>query len=234
MWNIPRFQKAFDMVNHKILLKKLEHYGVRGHAVKWFSSYLTEKYQYTSVNNMSSLIDDISYVVPQGSVLGSLLFLIYINELNSATELSFIRHFVDDTNILYILYQSLRKINQRINFNLKNIVEWLRANRMALNTKTKIVIFRTPRKTITRKMNFRISGQRIQPKSSAKYLDLVTDKFLNWKTHFTILRAKIERSIGFFAKLRYFVSANLLRTVYFASFDSHLCYVRQVWDKTKC
>ena len=126
---------------------------------------------------MSSLIDDISYVVPQGSVLGSLLFLIYINELISATEFSLIRHFVDDTNILYILYQSLRKINQRINFNLKNIDEWLRTNRMALSTKTKIAIFRTPRKTITRKMNFRISGQRIQPKSSAKYLDLVTDDF---------------------------------------------------------
>ena len=226
------FKKAFDMVNNEMLLKKLEHYGVRGHAVKWFSSYSTEKKQYTSVNNMNFQIDDISYGVPQGSVLGPLLFLIYINDLNCAIEFSYIRHFADDTNILY-RHQSLRKINQRINFDLKNIVEWFRANRIALNTKTKIVIFRTPRKTINRKMNFRISGQRIQPTSSAKYLGLLIDELLNGKTHFTILRAKLERLIGLFAKLRSFVSANLLRTVYFAIFDSYLRYGCQVWGQNK-
>ena len=124
-------------------MTKLEHYGVRGRAVKWFSSYLTERKQYASVNNMNSQIDAISYGVPQGSVLGPLLFLIYINDLNSDTEFSYIRHFAFDTNILY-RYQSFRKINQRINLDFQNIVKWLRANRIALNTKTKIVIFRTP------------------------------------------------------------------------------------------
>ena len=82
-------------------------------------------------------------------------------------------------------------------------------------------------------MNFRISGQRMQPKSSAKYLGLVIDEFLNWKTGFTILRAKLERSTDLLAKLRYFVSANLIRTVYFAIFDSYLCYGCQVWEQNK-
>ena len=136
---------------------------------------------------MTSLMDR----VPEGSSPRPLLFLIYINDLDSATEFSYIHHFADDTNILY-RHQSLRKINQRINFDLKNIVEWLRANRIALNIKTKTVIFRSPQKTMTKKMNFRISRQRIQPKSSAKYLSLVIDEFLNWKTHFTILRATAQ------------------------------------------
>ena len=82
-------------------------------------------------------------------------------------------------------------------------------------------------------MNFRICGQRIQLKSSAKCLGLAIDEFLNWKTHFTILRAKLERSVGFFIKLRYFASANLLRTVYFAIFDSYLRYGCRVWGQNK-
>ena len=99
--------------------------------MKWFHSYLTNRKQFTRVDNTDSDIREISYGVPQGSVLGPLLFLIYINDLNKAIKFSFIRHFADDTNILYA-NKSLRKINQRINFDLKNIVHWLRANRIAL------------------------------------------------------------------------------------------------------
>ena len=139
-------QKAVDTVNHTILLKKLEHYRVRGHALKWFHSYLTNRKQFTRVDNTDSDITEISYGVPQGLVLGPLLFLIYINDLNKAMKFFFIRHFADDTNILYT-NKSLRKINQRINFDLKNIVHWLRANRIKLNaSKTKVVIFRSPKK----------------------------------------------------------------------------------------
>ena len=199
--------------------------------MKWFHSYLTNRKQFTRVDNTDSDIREISYGVPQGSVLGPLLFLIYINDLNKAIKFSFIRHFADDTNILYT-NKSLRKINQRINFDLKNIVHWLRANRIALNaSKTKVVIFRSPKKNMTRKLNFRISGQKINIKHSAKYLGLVIDEWLKWKEHYDILRAKLERSTGLLAKLRYFVSQNLLRTVYFAIFDSYLRYGCQVWGQ---
>ena len=137
------FKKAFDTVNHEIL-KKLEHDGMRGHALKWFTSYLKGRKQNTKVNDIDSQITDISYGLPQGSVLGPLLFLIFINYLNRAVTFSYIWHFADDTNIIY-RYKSLRKINQIINYDLRNIVEWLRANRIA------------PRKPFTRKMNVRIS-----------------------------------------------------------------------------
>ena len=93
------FQKAFDTVNHKILLKKLEHYGVRGLANQWFSSYLSNRQQYVSINGVKSKTKPILHGVPQGSVLGPLLFLVYINDLNTCIHISTTRHFADDTNL---------------------------------------------------------------------------------------------------------------------------------------
>ena len=145
----------FDTVNHGILLKKLKHYGVRGHPLKWFTSYLTGRKQYTKVNNTDSQITDIFYGVPQGSVPGPLLFLIYINDLNRAVTFSYIQQSVDYINIIY-RHKSLRKICQRINYDLINIVEWPRANRIALNTdKTKVVyIIQSTTKTFNHKNEF--------------------------------------------------------------------------------
>ena len=96
-----------------------------------------------------------------------------------------------------------------------------------------MVLFRRPYKPLTRKMNFRISGQKIKVKTCAKCLGVITDEFINWKPHYNVLRNKLERSIGLISKLRYFVSANFLRTVYFAIFHSYLHYGCQVWGQSK-
>ena len=97
------FQKAFDTVNHEILLRKLEHYGVRGIANKWFSSYLAKRQQYVSINGSVSQTRYVEHGVPQGSVLGPLLFLVYINNLNNCIRFSTTRHFADDTNLLHTI-----------------------------------------------------------------------------------------------------------------------------------
>ena len=95
------FQKAFDTVNHNILLKKLHHYGIRGITNDWFKSYLNNRTQQTKVNDFISEKIEITHGVPQGSILGTLLFLVYINDLHDAVTRSLIRHFADDTYILY-------------------------------------------------------------------------------------------------------------------------------------
>ena len=105
-------QKAFDTVDHQILLKKLEHYGVRGLANNWFKSYLTNRQQFVSINGFDSKKQPMKYGVPQGSVLGPLLFLIYINDLHKAIKFSTIHHFADDTNLV-VVSKSLKSIQKQ-------------------------------------------------------------------------------------------------------------------------
>ena len=107
-------QKAFDTVDHKILLKKLEYYGVRGVANKWFESYLSNRKQFVCINGFNSNEIIMNYGVPQGSVLGPILFLIYINDLHKALRFSSTRHFADDTNLL-VVGSSLKKIQKQMN-----------------------------------------------------------------------------------------------------------------------
>ena len=101
-------EKAFDTVNHEILLSKLNHYGIRGVANKWFSSYLSNRYERVSLNGVSSTRLPVTCGVPQASILGPLLFLIYINDMNTAIQFSTTYHFADDTNLFY----SSKSINQ--------------------------------------------------------------------------------------------------------------------------
>ena len=146
------FQKAFDTVNHKILLRKLEHYGIRGIANKWFATYLSKRKQYVSINGTFSETKTIEHGVPQGSVLGPLLFLVYINDLHTCIKHSTTRHFADDTNLLHIIDLSKprnRNLTRKLNTDMKSLNHWLLANKISLNsTKTEIIFFRNKRTPI--------------------------------------------------------------------------------------
>ena len=153
------FKKAFDTVNHNILLDKLAHYGVRGTENNWFKTYLTNRKQHVTVSGQTS-----------DNALGPLLFLIYINDLNQAIKFSRVHHFAEDTNLLFV-DNSLKKINKHINHDLKLLTTWLRANRIPLNTsKTEILLFRPkPKRNITKHLNFTISGQYVPRTTQFKY-----------------------------------------------------------------
>ena len=132
--------KAFDTVDHSILLSKLCHYGIRGLTNKWFESYLANRKQFVSISDFASSTSSIASGVPQGSVLGPLLFLLYINDLHVAIKHCKVNHFADDTNLL-IISKSLKRLNKLLNSDLKNLTNWLNTNKISLNvSKTELII----------------------------------------------------------------------------------------------
>ena len=135
-------KKAFDTVNHEILLAKLENYGIRGVINSWFRSYLTDRKQTTEVNNVVSEAETTLCGVPQGSVLGPLLFLLYINDIYKSSSLFSFYLFADDTSII-LTNNNLKELETLVNCELGNVNDWLKANKLSLNIKKlNFVIFR--------------------------------------------------------------------------------------------
>ena len=226
-------QKAFVTVNHDILLKKLNHYVIRGTANNWFCSFLNGRMQFTSINKSQSGKRELKYGVQQGSVLGPLLFILFISDLHKNVEFSTVHHFADDTN-MPLIEKSLKKLNRHINRDLKLVVEWIRANKLSLNTsKTDLVIFKSRNKKITKHLNFRISGQKIQPTSQVKYLGVTLQDDLHWATQLGNLRKKLSHSIGLLSKIRHYVPKHLLRTLCYSLFNSHLIYACEIWGQNQ-
>lgn len=222
-------KKAFDTVDHNILLFKLSHYGIRGITNQWFKSYLSDRQQFVSISDLKSELCKISCGVPQGSVLGPLLFLIYVNDLQNALIFSEPYLFADDTNLLHIS-NSIDSLNKKLNIDLKLLCKWLNANKIALNTdKTQLIIFKSKLKSFNFNLKLKINGKKLYPCSHIKYLGVILDEYLNWHKHIDSLSVKLRRANGALSILRHYVPKSILLSIYHAIFSSHLIYGCQVW-----
>ena len=221
--------KAFDTVNHEILLRKLEHYGIRGVVLDWFNSYLSNRKQYVYLNGESSQLENITCGVPQGSILGPLLFLIYINDLPNISEVLQFYLFADDTNIYYE-NESIIKLEKIINHELKKLYTWLIVNRLSLNIdKTYFLVFHPDNKPVMQRITIKIHKHAITEKSQIKYLGVMIDATLTWKAHIEKICKTISRSIGVLYKIKPFVNLKILKTLYYSLIYPHLIYAIEIW-----
>ena len=195
-------KKAFDTVDHNILLQKLAKYGVNGLEHDWFASYLNNRKQFCKVNGVSSSISDINCGVPQGSCLGPLLFLIYINDLPFSLEKAHVSMYADDTTISHSS-MSFADLQHDLNCDLSNLQDWLHGNKLSLNVvKTQSLIvgsgpnIRKIQSQPDAQPSFVIDNDNIEIVSSFKYLGVQVDYQLKWDDHIDMVKKKALRALG--------------------------------------
>ena len=217
-------RKAFDTVNHEILLKKLEHYGVHGTELKWFTSYLRDRKQYTVVGAIKSQLGSISHGVPQGSCLGPLLFLVYINDLPYCINNGISELYADDTG-LSASGKKVHDVEKLINLALDKVYNWLLANKLSINVeKTKCIIFATEYKLgQCPDLTVKISGSKIKQVDRKDYLGLTLDEKLKWDKQVHEMCEKISSAISGI-KLARFLPVDALKRLYDLLVESRLRY----------
>ena len=224
------FAKAFDTVDHSILLRKLDKYGVRGIPHKLFKSYLSDRSQLVMINSHYSSESKIKIGIPQGSVMGCLLFLIYINDLPAYLNNCHTVLFADDTNLSF-RGSSLPSTIAHSNAELQKFYDWTVSNKLTINyEKTFYMIIST--RNVSYVGNVLINGKVIESTGTHRFLGVIIDKNLKFDAHISEISNKIAKSIGILYKLSNYLPFSTMKALYFSFIHSYLSYANVVWGGT--
>ena len=221
------FSRAFDVINHNILIYKLNHYGMRGRCSKLVESYLSSRQQFVFANGHKSGLLDIDMGVPQGSILGPLFFLLYVNDLPFVLEASSSVLYADDTTLVADDYH-LPSLLVKLKSDLNNIHKWVVSNRLILNfSKTKLMIFTN--KNYNLDIQFIFRNINIDIVDQHNFLGLIIDSNLNFKFHIQHVCSKVSKAVGVLYKLSLYMPSDILKILYHALATPYFTYCVSVW-----
>ena len=221
--------KCFDTIDHELLVKKLEKYGILGPELAWFSNYLSERSQAVYVNNVLSDFRDVKTGVPQGSVLGPILFLIFVNDLPSSLTCTMCNLFADDTEI-HVGGDTLAEVERLLQLDVDNIVGWFKKNKLTVNSsKSFAMMFSSNATRIAQGLGLKIDGCDIECVQSARYLGIYPDSNLKWSDHISHLCSTISPKIGLLGRLKHLLPPECVKLVYKSIIQPHIDYCITVW-----
>ena len=227
--------KAFDTIDHNILLYKLEHYGFRGIVLEWFKNYLSNIKQYVSYNSSKSQLEDIVCGIPQGSILGPLLFILYVSDITSTSNVLDFILFSDDTTILYS-HESIESQISVVNAELKEVSNWFKTNKLSVNaSKTHYIILGTSHMTLVKAQqhfNVILDDTVLDRVKYTKFLGVLIDENLTWKCHIDCVSKTLSRNIGIMNKLKYFIPGRIVHTLYCTFILPYINYGILIWGNT--
>ena len=229
------FRKAFDLVDHTLLLKKLRHYKISDETLLWFSSYLLNRKQKVVINNIESTTENIVCGVPQGTILGPLLFLLFINDLPLYTDNVFTDLYADDTTI-YQISNSQHFVEQDLQMALQKLSVWCKFNGMLLNTeKTKVMLITTSQKRLhlhNSILNLTFNNDSLKNIDNDKVLGIYIDNNLTWSIHTQFIAKKISSNLWLLSRLKDYLSLEHRVQFYKTYIQPHIDYCSTVWGGT--